>query len=149
MQSRQASIKQNRRQESSLRNSTEAMPHHQQTKYTISYSKIRRISITDVSTWKSRWECHSRDTVFLSAAPQPVLLTLTCIPSSLPCSLINTFQLSHSVLEGFHTALHAVSLLPVLPEGTDFFVQFFEFLCLTVYHSLYKTTAWVKITQRH
>lgn len=62
--------------------------------------------------------------------------TLTCVASHLPCTFVHTFQLSHTVLEGLHTALHAVCFLPILPEGADLLVEFFQFLCLAVYYSL-------------
>lgn len=126
------------------------MPHLQRD-YTVSYWKSRRISILDASTRKSQWSAIQRTSFFswqCCRVLQPIVLTLTCISSSLPWSFINTFQLSHPVLEGLHAALHAVSLLPVLAEGTDFFVQFFQFLCLTVYHSLYKTIRYELKQQR-
>lgn len=61
---------------------------------------------------------------------------LTCVASRLARAFVHAFQLGHPVLQGLHAALHAVCLLPVLPEGTDLLVELFQFLCLAVYDSL-------------
>lgn len=93
-------------------------------------------------TWGPRtWPRVVQDTCHLTQVPPrpvpaPVPPTLTCVPSCLPCTFVHTFQLCHAVLEGLHAAFHAVSFFPVLPEGTDLFVELFQFLCLAVYYSL-------------
>lgn len=85
--------------------------------------------------------------------PRPPGAAPTCVPSRLSCTFVHTLQLRHSVLEGFHAALHAVCFFPVLPEGADLFVQLFQFFRLTVYHSLpnqrhQKGKPWLELCRR-